>query len=131
MSSVVKTFKGLAKGIEKTAEWGGDVVESGYKDAIGEGGESPDEKMKREAKEAGEKEIATQKAKQDELIAAGEKRKKQVGAEKAATKSLSTAKNRQSRKSSSGRKSTLLTDTLGGTSGETEETLGKKSLLGL
>jgi len=56
-------------------------------------------------------------------------RQAQEDAEKAAANELEKAKARQRRKADKGRKSTILTDSLGGTGGEMNQ--DKKSLLGL
>lgn len=81
-----------------------------------------------------EKKAAAERAKADEeaqgrFIAGMESRAKQEKAEKTAAEDLEKAKARQRKKADKGRRSTILTDSLGGVGGE--EGQAKKSLLGL
>lgn len=81
--------------------------------------------LKAEAKRLGD---ATAEA-QRKTLAELTQRDNQEKAEKDASSALEQAKARQRRKADKGRKSTILTDSLGGAGGE--ENQGKKNLLGL
>lgn len=82
-----------------------------------------------EAKAEAKRFAAEEQAAQGKALAELEGREKQEKAEKSAAEALETAKARQRKKADKGRRSTILTDSLGGAGGE--ENQNKKSLLGL
>jgi len=86
--------------------------------------DKPAEQKAEQQKLGREQDVANKKA-----IADIEKREAQEGAEKTASKDLARARAKQKRQSKgSGRRSTILTDKLGGAGGESGQ---RKSLLGL